>query len=167
MSELMNEDLLFLLKHRGKGALVDANLLLVYVVGKIHPSRLAHYHHTKQYLQDFPLVERVVELFPTIYTTPNVLTEVSNLGGGGEFFGMLRKVITVLDERYCVSKDACAHADFRTLGLTDAGLCSLAAKHLVVTADFPLYQILRANKVEAVNFNHLRPLAWKGLIPLR
>jgi hypothetical protein len=161
----MNEDLSFLLRHRSRGALLDANLLLVYVVGKLDRRELSRLHHTKQYQHDFALVERVVEFFPIIYTTPNVLTEVSNLGKGIEFFGTLRNVVRVLEERYCASKDASANMHFRTLGLTDAGLCTLAAKHLVVTADFKLFQILRANNVDAVNFNHLRPLAWKNRIP--
>jgi hypothetical protein len=163
----MNEDLLFLLKHRGRGALLDANLLLVYVVGKTHPDRLSTLHHTKQYERDFPLIKRVVEFFPTIYTTPNVLTEVSNLGRklGVDFFNTLRSVIAVLEERYCTSKDASADKHFLKLGLTDAGLCSVAAKHLVITADFALYQILRTNKMDAVNINHLRQIAWKGAMP--
>jgi hypothetical protein len=162
----MNESLSFILENRGKGALLDANLLLVYVVGKIHPNRLLRLHHTKQYYEDFPLVERLVEFFSTIYTTPNVLTEVSNLGKklGSEFFSILGAVVSVLDERYCISKDASANTQFLKLGLTDAGLCTVAAKHLVITADSPLYEILRANKVDAVNFHHLRPLAWHGAL---
>src|ERR1700730_5309765 len=86
----MNESVSFLLKHRSQGALLDANLLLVYVVGKTGASRLANLHHTKQYQRDFPLIERMVEVFPTIYTTPNVLTEVSNLGKklGVEFYSL-------------------------------------------------------------------------------
>src|SRR5467141_187040 len=49
----MNEDLQFLKKHLSKGALLDANLLLVYVVGKTHSSCLSGFHHTKQYHRDF------------------------------------------------------------------------------------------------------------------
>ena len=162
----MNEDYSFLLKHRSKGALVDANLLLVYLVGKTYPNRLSDFKHTKQYRDDFPLIEQVVDYFPRIYTTPNVLTEVSNLGKqvGGEFFNTLRKVILFLDEHYCASKDASANAQFKTLGLTDAGLCSVAAKYLVITADLDLYLSLRAIKMDAVNLNHLRPLAWNGVL---
>jgi hypothetical protein len=162
----MNEDMSFLLKHRGKGALLDANLLLVYVVGKTHPGMLRDCHYTKQYQYDLPLIERVVEWFSKIYTTPNVLTEVSNLGGklGCEFFDTLGNVVTLLNERYCPSKEASGYTYFRTVGLTDAGLCMIAAEHLVVTADYDLYQILRKNNVDAVNFNHLRPLAWEGFL---
>jgi hypothetical protein len=158
----MNESVSFLSKYRAKGALLDTNLLLVYVVGKTHRSRLSDFHHTKQYEQDFPMIERVVEFFPKIYTTPNVITEVSNLGKklGADFFETLRKVVSVLDEQCCVSKDAAASAHFPKIGITDAGLCTIAANYLVITADFALYQILRANNVDAVNFHHLRQFAW-------
>ena len=163
----MNENVKFLGKHRGNGALLDANLLLVYVVGKTDPRRLADFPHTKQYRDDFPLLERMVEnFFPTIYTTPNVLTEVSNLGKklGAAFFGTLGKVVSVLEERYCASKNAAANPHFLKLGLIDAGLCTMAARHLVITADLHLYLVLGANNVDAVNYNHLRPLAWQGLL---
>jgi hypothetical protein len=81
---------------------------------------------------------------------------------GVEFYSALGKVVAVLDERYCASKDASANAHFQKLGLTDAGLCTVAAEHLVITADHPLYQILRANNMDAVNFNHLRQQAWRA-----
>ena len=45
----MNEDLAFVDKHRNKGALVDANLLLVYVVGLADKNNLVRNPHTKQY----------------------------------------------------------------------------------------------------------------------
>jgi hypothetical protein len=161
----MNEDVLFLSKHRSNGALFDANLLLVYAVGKTDPTRLAHFHHTKQYEHDFELIERLLGMFRVVFTTPNVLTEVSNLGGrlGPEFFHTLARIVSILDEQYCPSKDAAAQPIYRQLGLTDAGLYAVAARHLIVTADFPLYQMLRANRIDAVNFHHLRPLGWAGV----
>jgi len=163
----MNEDLTFLRKHRGKGALVDANLLLVYVVGKTDRAELSRFQHTKQYADDFALVERLIESCQPIYTTPNVLTEVSNLGKklGVKFFATLELVILLLDEQYCLSRDASKHDRFRLLGLTDAGLCTLAEERLVITADVTLYRILRGKNVDAVNFNHLRPLLWNQLLP--
>ena len=94
----MNEDITFLLKHRGKSALLDANLLLVYVIGKTDRKLLGRHHHTKQYEEDFELLEMVVDNFRTIMTTPNILTEVSNLGkknGGPDFFNTFKKVIHV------------------------------------------------------------------------
>ncbi|MBC7928448.1 MAG: hypothetical protein H7039_22630 [Bryobacteraceae bacterium] len=161
----MNEDVSFLLKHRRNGALIDANLLLVYVVGKTDKSWLSRLQHTKQYEQDFPLIEATIEFFPRIYTTPNILTETSNLGKkvGEQFFRTLGRVISVLDERYCVSREAAADRHFCKLGLTDAGLLAIADQMLVVTTDFTLFRMLRAQNLDAVNFNHLRPFGWAGM----
>jgi hypothetical protein len=158
----MSEALSFVESYKSKGALFDANLLLVYVVGKCGKNRLLRYHHTKQYADDFPLIEKLADWFSTLYTTPNVLTEVSNLGkkGGVEFFDQLKRMVHVLDEGYCTSKEASLNIQFRKLGLTDSALLNLGPKFLVVTADFGLYSVLRSNKVDAVNFNHLRPYLW-------
>jgi hypothetical protein len=141
---------------------VDANLLLVYIVGKTDLNALSRLHHTKQYEDDFFLVERVVEWFDRIYTTPNVLTEVSNLGKkvGQEFFITLSQVIRLVEERYCTSLDASEDEHFPRLGLTDACLFAFARDHLIITADLDLYLALRANDLDAVNFNHLRPYGW-------
>src|SRR5665213_3296307 len=166
----MNEDLAFVDKHRNKGALVDANLLLVYVVGLADKNNLVRNPHTKQYASDFPAIKHLLEdVFTKIYTTPNVLTEVSNLGKGvgAKFWQVLRTVVDVLDERYCVSKESAAHEKFNALGLTDAGLCNVASQHLVVTADLTLYTILRGRGIDAVNFNHLRPWFWRGQLKFR
>jgi rRNA-processing protein FCF1 len=160
----------FLLKRQGSGALLDASVLLVYVVGKTDRRCLLNFAHTSQYQRDYALIERIVEMFPQIYTTPNVLTEVSNLGGKLEgalkskFFDTLHKIINVLVEMPCASKEASASACFRRFGLTDAVLFTLAIKHLVVTTDSRLHEHLRENKLESVNIHHLRQLAWKGLL---
>ena len=161
----MTEALTLLAKHRKTGALFDANLLLVYAVGMYDKSRLQDYRHTKQYVCDFDLIKFLVEFFPVIYTTPNVLTEISNLGGklGSAFFSNLKTVVQFSEEQYCASKDAVSESSFHKLGLTDAGIISLAAnKYVVITADWPLYQILRSKGIDAVNINHLRPLDWLG-----
>ena len=174
----MNEDLGFLNKHRTAGAIIDANLLLVYVVGHTDRQLLSRHHHTKQYVEDFPLVQRVIEHFASIYTTPNILTEVSNLGGkdwggkdwggkdwggkdwGGKVLLVLAALVRRLDEQYCPSGAACDDPAFHKLGLTDAGLCVLARDRLVVTTDFNLHLVLRHRGFDAINFNHLRQASW-------
>jgi hypothetical protein len=158
----MNEDVEFLKSFRHKGALIDTNLLLVYVVGQTDPRLLKRNHHTKQYESDFPLVKSVVEYFQKVYTTPNILTEVSNLGQDlkEQFFATLGNVTNILAEEYCASRNAVADSCFRKLGLTDAGVAHVSGKCLVVTADFALYQTLRNRNIAAVNFNHIRASDW-------
>ena len=156
----MNEALAFVQKHRNAGALLHSNLLLVYLVGKLDRNQLSRFHHTKQYVDDFPPVEALVESFSRIHTTASVLTEVSNLGGklGSKFFDVLRRAVGVLEEHYCASDKAVRETHFRKLGVTDSGLLSVGASVLIITADWQLYGILRSKNIDAVNFHHLRSL---------
>jgi rRNA-processing protein FCF1 len=105
--------------------------------------------------------------FDRLATTPNVLTEVSNMAAqiGGEAETKLRLILAalleVLDERYVPSREACRVEEFRRLGLTDASLLLLAKQEfLVLTDDRHLYTALQKNGVDAINFNHLRDGAW-------
>lgn len=161
------EALSLITKHRRTGALIDANVLLVYVVGSHDINCLAYFQHTKQYAYSFQLVKRLVEFFPVIYTTPHILTEVSNLGGklGPAFFTSLLPVVQFCEETHCPSKDAVRNIGFQKLGLTDAAILSLASnQYLVVTADWPLYQVLCSQGIDAVNIYHLIHLDWLGAL---
>lgn len=163
----MTEDIAFITKHKKKGALLDANVLLVYLVGIYDMRRMRSFSHTQQYADDFPLVDKLVKTFPVIYTTPNVLTEVSNLGGklGDGFYDVLQLAIPRLKEQYGVSEEAAKHSYFNKIGLTDCALVDIArAGVLVISIDSTLCRILRSKNIDAVNFNHLRQLSWNGLI---
>jgi hypothetical protein len=67
-------------KYRGKGVLVDTNLLLLLLVGAIDPKHLAKFKPTANHgftASDFALLCWIIDQFPRIFTTPHVLTEVS------------------------------------------------------------------------------------------
>ena len=161
----MNETEAFLRKHQGKGAILDTNLLLVYAVGRYDRRLLGTLHHTKQFEEDFEWIERLIlRWFTKIHTTPNILTEVSNLGGklGSSFFDQLKKVIAPLVETHCPSIAGTADNKFRNVGLTDSIILAVAATNasVVLTADFDLYRILRARNLDAININYLRQVNW-------
>jgi len=161
----MNETEEFLRKHRGKGAFLDANLLLVYAVGRYDRRLLGTFHHTKQFDEDFEWIERLVlRWFTKIHTTPNILTEVSNLGGklGSSFFDEFKTIIAPLVETHCPSVAATEDNKFREVGLTDSIILAVAAKNpsVVLTADFDLYRILRARQIDAININYMRQVRW-------
>lgn len=111
------------------------------------------------------MIEGLIKFLGTIYTTPNILTEVSNLGGKlpkpQGFFNTLKVAVSCLEEEYCASRNAVAETAFDRLGLTDAGILHIAAKgRLVLTTDLALYQMLVNKGIVAVNLNHIRPQAW-------
>lgn len=163
---MSDDDLLS--RHRHKGALIDANVLLVYPVGKLDPRRLASFDHTAQYAGSYPLIARLVAWFSVLYTTPNILTELSNLGGklGERFYPALQKLVLLPDEsykeHYCRSADAVRTTVYSRLGLTDSAIHTIAEQGvLIVTADGPLYRSLIERNLDAININHLIQARWK------
>lgn len=68
--------------YRQKGILVDTNILLLYFVGSVNPKRISQFKRTNQFnVDDFQLLVQILGYFQKIVTTPNILTEVSNLTG--------------------------------------------------------------------------------------
>lgn len=150
-----------------KSFIIDANLLLLAVVGKASRD----YIHRHKRLQGYSLsdYDRLCDLLfkaTRIVVTPNILTEVSNLArqigepARTKVSQSLRNFIqmaTVVDERYVQSVDATCRKEFLRLGLTDSALLSLAADStMLLTADLHLYLAATAAGYRATNFNHLR-----------
>jgi hypothetical protein len=68
-------------KHRANGLLIDTNLLVLFLVGKTNKSRILSFKRTQAYtLEDFELLERLVDQFRTLITTPHVLTRSQQSG---------------------------------------------------------------------------------------
>ncbi len=157
-----------LVRYKSKGALIDSNLLLLYVVGKYSPEKIAKFKRTSVYtVDDYLFLEKVVRFFKMVVTTPNILTEVSNLAGQlperikKEYFDEFRKEIVVLNEEYIESRVVCNIEQFPKLGLTDVGIIETArGNYLVLTDDFPLYNTLLNLDIDAVNINHIRAARW-------
>jgi hypothetical protein len=69
-----------LAKHRGRGALVDANLLVLLLVGRVNRHRIAGFKRTSSYtVQDYVLLEQLVAYVGGVVTTPHVLAQTSDL----------------------------------------------------------------------------------------
>ncbi|MBI1743856.1 hypothetical protein HYR54_12440 [Candidatus Acetothermia bacterium] len=155
-------------RYRNKGALVDSNLLLLYFIGKYEKNLITVHKRTKKYtIKDFEIVERIFHLFSKIVTTPNILTEVSNLSGQSgslkkikdKYFEHFKNQIETLDENYIQSRNACQVNYFASLGLTDTAIL-LAAKdnYLVFTDDLDFYGTLIKADIDAINFTYISAL---------
>ncbi|MEO5923709.1 MAG: hypothetical protein ABIR70_07790 [Bryobacteraceae bacterium] len=150
-------------KHRNNGLLIDTNLFLLYLVGLTNPQRIATFDRTQQFgIQDFRLLARFAAEFKLHYTTPHVLTEVSNLARlkGTDRKGVrehLREIVTKTTELMETSQALVADESFLRLGLTDAAIIAAAKRPLLIlTDDLDLYLTLRAGGFDAINFNHIR-----------
>ncbi len=157
-------------KYRRKGILVDANLLVVLLVGKLGPAHLKNCRATKSKSftpDDFSLLEQGVAKFDTLVTTPHILTEVSNLAGSlpepllGEFRAEFRKVVERFSEQTRAAKEIAQDGHFLRFGLTDTAISMIApGRYLVLSDDLPLCSLLQRRSVDVINFNHVRFLGW-------
>jgi hypothetical protein len=155
-------------KYKQSGILVDANLLLLLFIGEYDRNRIAHFKRTSSFTpEDYDLLVRLVKCFAKVISTPHILADLSNLSAQlGEpartqYFTILPKMLSIIDEHYVPHFKATSSSCFTRLGLTDAGIAHLVmGKHPVVTIDLDLYLYLTDAGVDAINFNHFRPIGW-------
>lgn len=144
-----------------KRLLLDTNLLVLWLVGNLDPSRIGRRRLEAFQSEHLLRLNDIVNGFRFHVSTPNILTETSNLIGSGEqqlcrgAAVALARYVEVLDEVYVPSADTLAAPYYIRLGLTDAALAHLAARgDYVLTADGPLYGMLVGHGIYADNFWH-------------
>lgn len=155
-------------RYRNKGALIDANLLLVYFIGCYDPLLISRFKRTLAFtIEDFDIVHRAFRFFAKVVTTPNIVTEVSNLSNQlpesvrRDYYVKMAEQIADLEEHYLESRKVCSLEHFKNLGLTDSGIIALVkGNYLVLTDDFRLSGYLAKAGIDAINFNHLRIANW-------
>ena len=158
-----------LAKHRGRGCVVDSNLLLLYFVGSYDRQWVENFKRTDKYRgKDFDSLRNLIAYYGLrLVTTPNILTEVSNLSGQlpepvmQSFFRDFAARIRLLHEEGEPSKVACENPHFERFGLTDCVIADISRNaYLVLTDDFPLAGLLGKLGIDVINFNHIRSRAW-------
>ena len=147
---------------------VDANLLVLLVVGETDRKLIAKHRRLREFDQDdYERLIRLVNHVDQILVTPNTLTEASNLlAQHGEpersrFFEVLRILIEEHEEIVITSKAASRNTEFARLGLTDAALLeAVSNSNPLITVDLALYLAATNNESEsAFNFRHYQSLA--------
>jgi hypothetical protein len=148
-------------RFRGKPVILDANVLL-YWCSSFDSGLVSTFKRLNSFSgKDIELLHRTLKFFPTISTTPHVLTEVSNLANAlpqwrkEDWANHFARQVDVVEEKW-VSAQAIVQTPAIFLGLTDAALCALASTHVILTIDFPLSNFLESKKLNVVNFTHLR-----------
>jgi hypothetical protein len=155
-------------RYRTKGLLIDTNLLLLYFVGMYDPERIPRFKRTMAFtVEEFLLLATIFDEFDKIITTPNILTEVSNFSGQlprnlhSYFYNDFATRIPSLEEHYITSGALSASAHFNKFGLTDSGIVdTVKGNYLALTSDLELFGYLQNLGIDAINFNHIRTLAW-------
>src|SRR6266446_8971329 len=154
--------------YKPKGLLEDTNLLLLYFIGAYDPERISRFKRTMAFtIDEFLLLAMFLGLFEKIITTPNILTEVSNLSGQlpenlrAFFWEYFAGRMLDLQESYTPSTTISASPHFTKFGLTDSGIVGLVKdKYLVLTDDLKLAAYLQNLDIDVINFNHIRAIAW-------
>jgi hypothetical protein len=165
---MMEETSRLLGRYAKKGVLVDTNILLLYLIGSYNPSLIPGFKRTRQFtVEDYRTLSFLLQPFEAVITTPNILTEVSNLSAQlaeparRDHFRMFAERIRVMDEHYIDSREAATQDGFVRFGVTDMGILLLSRnRYLVLTDDFALSQFLQYHGADVINFNHIRPLGW-------
>ncbi len=144
-------------------AFIDANLLVLLVVGSVDRRLVAKHRRTRTFVpEDYDRLVTVIQDV-RIFVTPNTLTEASNHLEQREdtrFLEQLRKLIEISHEIIVTSTTAADNAAFTRLGLTDAGLLGVvSAKRPLITVDLELYSAaLQKGEEAAFNFTYLQNL---------
>ena len=154
-------------KHRAKGVLVDTNLLVLFLVGRVNRRRILNFKRTGDFtIEDYDLLARLIAWFGKLIATPHVLSQVSDLTDlTGNELTAIRELFKVLvekvEESYDTSRLLVGDPAFKRLGLTDATIATVCSRGvLVLTADAELHVALQERAIDALNFNHIRPLGW-------
>jgi len=155
-------------KHQARGVLVDTNLLVLLLVGRVNRRRILNFKRTQDFtIEDFDLLENLVKWFGSLIATPHVLSQVSDLADLPgrelrEIRQLFKSIVEGVEEFYEPSRVLVADPIFERHGLTDAAIASVCSNGtLVLTADVVLQLALQRRDADALNFNHVRPLAWK------
>ena len=142
---------------------VDSNLLVLLVVGATDRGLIAKHRRLRNFTEeDYEILLGLVNQIDQILVTPNTLTEASNLlAQHGEpersrFFEVLRILIEENEEIVVTSKTASQNAEFKRLGLTDAGLLEVISNsNPLITVDLALYlAAISKESGSAYNFRH-------------
>lgn len=162
----MNEYVADLIKqYRRKGLLLDTVLFVLLAVGTHNRKLIGNDKRLKTYVpQDLDTLVEFVRLFDQVITTPNIVTEVSNLTGHlweTNFPLEFARYVEPMEEQYLPSKAVIRSEIFARFGVADTVISEIAkGKYLVLTDDFRLTRYLEVRQIDVINFNHIRTSNW-------
>ena len=172
MKDALMDIAAFLHSGRDKGLILDANVLLLLILGGINPAWIAKFERTRNYqISDYEALNNAVKSFVQFFragfaSTPNILTEVSNLANKmtGEmrerFYEEFSQVIANLHCEEYINSGMVSQSDrFADFGLTDLGIAHIAEdRYLVISTDGSLVSYLRKLKMNAFTLDDLKLL---------
>lgn len=141
-------------------AFIDANLLVLLVVGSVDRRQVGAHRRARRFApEDYDRLLKMIDTLGHVLVTPNTLTEASNLlesRSDHRFLDRLRLVIDRSEEIVVASAKAARNAAFPRLGLTDAALLeAVSEERPLITTDLDLYTAALSKGANAAfNFTH-------------
>jgi predicted nucleic acid-binding protein len=147
-----------------RSLLLDANVLVLLIVGSVDRQSIESHKRCKQFTEaDFELLITTVAPFEQLAVTTSVLTEASNLLAHTHedlkrrLLAALGRFVGHATEERPESVAVVAEPTYVRLGLTDAALIAcVRSGHSLLTSDLDLYLAASAISERVENFNHLR-----------
>jgi hypothetical protein len=147
------------------GLLLDTNVLLLFLADAVSTDFARRWKRTDWFAEEHVAVmQAATSEAKRFITTPHVLTEATNLAGGGAAHDeerkrlneLLRSFASSADERYPAARVVAADAAFSRLGLADLAHAfhRRRARPLVLTDDAPLTKELEGRGLPVANLSH-------------
>jgi len=152
-------------QYRAKGVILDANLLMLLLVGSYNRARIPSFKRTKRYIEDdYDILRLIIDPFKKFVTTPAILVEISNLTGAidshfdAPFFELFREYVQNAYEVYIPSVELMEISEWLEFGLTDIGMIQAARQHeyLIITDDMRLHALLELAGMDVIGFSNVR-----------
>jgi len=172
MSSGLESDLkAHLRRHRDDGVLLDTNVLLLWLMAQFQSNLIGGKRLEKYTLADGLLLANYVRQFKRILTTPQILTETSNLAAQALTGRLKVEFFERVFPLFCLQSDPAFHTcqtdikvvdspTFVRLGFTDAHLAATVnADRLLLTDDLDLHLAALAKRAASINFTHMREAA--------
>ena len=147
-----------------RNLLLDTNLLLLLMFKILQRDPAKDTRLAKYSVLDLVIIEKIVSGFEALVTTPNILSEVSNLirKNSYEEFQWLSSFILKNEERVVISKSVVSDQMFIQLGLTDIGFREdVFHDCYVVTDDQALARYLLSLDKKVINYTDFKT-AFRG-----
>jgi hypothetical protein len=149
-------------KYQSNGILLDANLLLLLALGGLDRRLVGQGRISSFVSEDFRQLNQIVANFRVRLTTPNILTEVDDLGRKDvkgrerQFRDIMKKLELRMTEIFVQSRTILADSDTEWLGLADGVSLKIDQPYLLLTTDAQLWSKASRIGIDAMNWNHLR-----------
>jgi hypothetical protein len=145
---------------------VDANLLVLIVVGSLAPERIERFARTKKYTgDDFNLAREFIARFRWTVTTPHILSQVSDLlqfqrvhgDLGAAIIATLRHIYATTHELQVPARNLAREPSYPEIGLADCSIMDAASRGCTIFSDdLALHNVALSRGYKSINFTEHR-----------